>query len=153
MKERNEIRYQKGFCFIYICVLFYQCQNTPVETDPLFLPEGIESNVFVDKISETTRHITVSPQGTVYTKFKKTSKEGSLAAMKDFDSDGTADSLIKFANDTTIKGNGYATAARIYKGYLYFSSELAVYRYKLDPDILVPKGALETVVILSLIHI
>ena len=31
--------------------------------------------------------------------------------------------------DTIIKGNGYATAARIYKGYLYFSSELAVYRY------------------------
>ena len=147
MKERTIIRYRKGFYFTLIGVLFFQCQNTPVETDPLFLPEGFESKVFVDKISETTRHIVVSPQGTVYTKFKKTSKEGSLAAMKDFDGDGVADSLVKFANDTTIKGNGYATAARIYKGYLYFSSELAVYRYKLDPDHLVPKGPLETVVI------
>ena len=75
MKERTIIRYRKGFYFTLIGVLFFQCQNTPVETDPLFLPEGFESKVFVDKISETTRHIVVSPQGTVYTKFKKTSKE------------------------------------------------------------------------------
>lgn len=113
----------------------------------LILPEGFESKVFIDSIIETTRHIAVAPNGTVYTKFKKTSKDGSLAALKDVNGDGVADSIVKFANDTTIKGYGYATASRIYKGYLYFSSELAVYRYKLDSLSMVPKGPLETVVI------
>ena len=113
----------------------------------LFLPEGFEAKVFIDSIAETTRHIAVAPNGTVFTKFKKTSKEGSIASLRDFDGDGVADSIIKFANDTTIKGYGYATASRIYKGYLYFSSELAVYRYKLDSLSMLPIGPLETVVI------
>ncbi len=132
---------------IVCCFLFWQCQDTPKNTSELVLPDGFESTVFVDSIAETTRHITVSPEGVVYTKFKKTSKEGALAALKDTDGDGQADEVVKFANDSTIMGRGYATAARIYKGYLYFSSELAVYRYKLDPNYLVPQGPLETVVI------
>jgi glucose/arabinose dehydrogenase len=128
-------------------LLFSKCQRDEVDQGPLFLPKGFESKVFVGSISETIRHITVSSSGNVYTKFKKTSEEGSLAAIQDFNQDGVADSIVKFANDKTIKGFGYATAARIYKGYLYFSSELAVYRYKLDPAHLVPQGPLETVVI------
>ena len=128
-------------------LLFSKCQKAKVDQGPLFLPNGFESKVFVGSISETIRHITVSSSGNVYTKFKKTSEEGSLAALQDFNQDGVADSIFKFANDKTIKGFGYATAARIYKGYLYFSSELAVYRYKLDPAHLVPQGPLETVVI------
>jgi len=136
------------FVIVLLTQLFlFSCESSPPPTGPLFLPEGFESTVFVDEISETTRHITVSSEGTVYTKFKKTSKEGALAAIKDIDGDGKADELMKFANDTLIKGYGYATAARIYKGYLYFSSELAVYRYKLDPSQMVPQGDLETVVI------
>lgn len=128
-------------------VLFWQCQNAPQTSSKLFLPEGFESTVFVDSIAETTRHIAVSSEGYVYTKFKKTSKEGALAAIKDKNGDGIADEVVKFAKDSSIVGRGYATAARIYKGYIYFSSELAVYRYKLDPKHLVPQGALETVVI------
>ncbi|MDA8644086.1 PQQ-dependent sugar dehydrogenase [Flavobacteriaceae bacterium] len=133
---------------LFLTILVFQnCQNPSVIQGPLFLPEGFESKVFIDSIAETTRHIAVSPNGNVYTKFKRTSEEGALAALQDLDKDGVAERIIKFANDPSIKGRGYATAARIYKGYLYFSSELAVYRYKLDPENLVPNGPLETVVI------
>lgn len=129
-------------------IFLYQCSPTPqIKTEGLFLPEGFESKVFMDSIAETARHLSVAPNGTVYVKFKKTSKEGALASLADFDTDGVADTLIKFANDTIIKGFGYATSSRIYKGYLYFSSELAVYRFALDETQLLPSGPLETVLI------
>jgi glucose/arabinose dehydrogenase/mono/diheme cytochrome c family protein len=147
-ESRNTPFWKKSLPLVLLTsFVFWQCEKKPELKSNLWLPDGFESTVFVDQIPETTRHITVTPEGTVYTKFKKTSEEGSLAALQDLDGDGRADKVVKFANDTTIKGYGYATAARVYKGYLYFSSELAVYRYKLDPNQLVPKGPLETVVI------
>lgn len=132
---------------VFLAVLLTQCQSGEPEAPALFVPDGFQVQVFVDSISETTRHIAVAENGTVFTKFKRTSKEGALAVMRDVDSDGVADSLVKFAADSTIFGRGYATAARIYKGYLYFSSELAVYRVKLNPGEMVPTGPLEKVVI------
>ena len=148
-KNRETVKYKllKLFVLMLFGLTFQACQKIPQEPGSLFLPDGFESRVFIDSIAETTRHIAVSSNGFVYTKFKKTSKEGALAALQDEDQDGVADRMIKFANDSSIVGRGYATAARIYKDYLYFSSELAVYRYKLDPKSLVPKGPLETVVI------
>lgn len=138
---------RQALILLSCCLLFLQCRNAPQTVSKLVLPIGFESTVFIDSIVETTRHIAVSSEGNVYTKFKKTSKEGALAALKDLNGDGIADEVVKFAKDSSIVGRGYATAARIYKGYLYFSSELAVYRYKLDPKHLVPQGPLETVVI------
>ncbi len=43
------------------------------------------------------------------------------------------------------KERAYGTAMRIYKGYLYFSSELNVYRYKLTPGELVPESPKEII--------
>lgn len=143
-KKPNQFIY---FTLALALLSLSNCKKTDTTPPPLLVPEGFEVKVFVDSIVETTRHIAVASDGTVYTKFKKTSEEGALAAMRDFNGDGIADSLVKFAADPSIFGRGYATGARIYKGYLYFSSELAVYRYKIDPGTMVPTGPMETVVI------
>ena len=112
----------KWSVLVLVLVLFQQCQKTPEIQGPLFLPEGFEAKVFIDSIAETTRHIAVSPNGNVYTKFKRTSEEGALAALQDLDRDGVAERIEKFAKDKSIMGRGYATATRVYEGYLYFSS-------------------------------
>ena len=54
----------------------------------LYVPKGFIAKVFVDSITETVRHLTVSENNTVYAKFKKTSDAGSMAAIADRDGDG-----------------------------------------------------------------
>ena len=52
---------------------------------------------------------------------------------------------VKFGKYHKPQKGNYSTAARIYKGYLYYSSELTVYRVKLDEN-LVPEGMAEIIV-------
>ena len=124
----------------------WNCESVSVSGE-LFLPEGFESTVFIDSIPETVRHIAVDATGKVYAKFNKPSDRGVLIALKDVTHDGVADSIIPFGNYSAPQKGGYSTAARIYEGYLYFSSRLAVYRYKLNADTMIPAGPLETVVL------
>ena len=124
----------------------WNCESVSVSGE-LFLPEGFESTVFIDSIPEKVRHIAVDATGKVYAKFNKPSDRGVLIALKDVTHDGVADSIIPFGNYSAPQKGGYSTAARIYEGYLYFSSRLAVYRYKLNADTMIPAGPLETVVL------
>lgn len=135
-------------CLILLGFSCARCKNANEAPPALYVPEGFEVTVFIDSIAETTRHLAVASNGILYTKFKKSSAEGTLAALLDSNTDGIADSLVKFASDTTLRRSyGYATACRIYKDYLYFSTELAVYRFKLDLETMVPTGPRETIVI------
>lgn len=132
---------------IFYAQLFFwiiACKNIAPEK-PLFLPEGFEATVFVDSISETVRHMAVNQNGDLFAKFKKPSDAGAIAAIRDTNGDGVADSLIKFGEYHKPQKGNYSTAARIYKGYLYYSSQLTVYRLKLDEN-LVPQGEAEIIV-------
>ncbi|MDA8763749.1 PQQ-dependent sugar dehydrogenase [Flavobacteriaceae bacterium] len=120
--------------------------KSPSPKSPLFLPQGFEATVFVDSIAETTRHLAVNKNGDLYAKFKRPSEAGVMAAIRDLNNDGVADSLVKFGEYHLPQRGSYSTAARIYKGYLYFSSQLTVYRIKLDKQKLVPTGAIEIIV-------
>lgn len=133
-----------------LCGLLISCSvksSDQERINALYVPKGFIAKVYVDSITETVRHLTVSENNTVYAKFKKTSSAGSMAAIADRDGDGRSDELVKFANDSMIKGYGYSTGARIYNEYLYFSTELAVYRYKLNDSTFVPEGPIETVLV------
>jgi len=134
------------FLFLTGSFFMWNCESVSVSGE-LFLPEGFESTVFIDSIPETVRHIAVDATGKVYAKFNKPSDRGVLIALKDVTNDGVADSIIPFGNYSAPQKGGYSTAARIYEGYLYFSSRLAVYRYKLNADTMIPAGPLETVVL------
>jgi glucose/arabinose dehydrogenase/mono/diheme cytochrome c family protein len=131
--------------FLFLLVTIIGCKS-PTTQPPLFLPQGFEATVFVDSIAETVRHMAVNKNGDLYAKFKRPSEAGVMAAIRDLNNDGVADSLVKFGEYHIPQRGSYSTAARIYKGFLYFSSQLTVYRIKLDEENLVPTGTAEIIV-------
>ncbi len=144
--------------FGFVIVLFFGClilllgcegkQKLP-PGDPanggLFVPENFEVVVVVDSLKGRARHLAVNDNGDIYVKSRFSEAEGRNVVLRDTDQNGKADVIEKFGKYE--KERSYGTAMRIYDGYLYFSSELAVYRYKLTPGKLIPEGELETIVI------
>lgn len=107
----------------------------------LLLPEKFEAVV----VAETTgraRHIAVRDNGDVYVKLRSPLPKG-IIALRDTDNDGKADVTSVFG-DYPDEG-AYGTGMRIYNGYLYFSTAGEVYRIKLTPEELVPKGRVDLV--------
>ena len=110
----------------------------------LVLPDGFRALVVADSVG-STRHIAVNLNGDIYAKLRISKGSQGNVALRDTDGDGKADMIQRFG-DYPNDGS-FATDMRIYNGYLYFSSELVVYRQKLDPSNLIPKGQPETIVI------
>jgi glucose/arabinose dehydrogenase len=129
--------------------LFSQCtkQNTLPSADPdnggLFLPDNFSAVVVVDSLDGRARHLTVNDNGDIYVKARFADTGTSVIALRDTNADGKADIIKKFGGSG--KERAYGTGARIHNGYLYFSSELVVYRYKLTPGKLVPESEMEIV--------
>lgn len=144
-KMKNFKIYYLRIFYITITTMILGCKD-PTPNSPLFLPQGFEATVFVDSIAETVRHMAVNKNGDLYAKFKRPSEAGVMAAIRDLNNDGVADSLVKFGTYHMPQRGSYSTASRIYKGYLYFSSQLTVYRIKLDEEELVPTGPIEIIV-------
>lgn len=108
----------------------------------LFLPDGFEAIVVVDSLKGRARHIAVNDNGDIYVK-ARFPKEGGNIALRDTTGDGKADIIQPFGD---YKADGtYGTAMRIYNGYLYYSSQLVVYRSKLKPGQLVPDSEIEVI--------
>ncbi|MGX1931238.1 PQQ-dependent sugar dehydrogenase [Flagellimonas sp. 2504JD4-2] len=133
-------------CYLLLVACFVQCdkEQGPVNGG-LFLPDGFEATVVVDSTEGKVRHMAVSEDGYLYAKLRHSSAKGSITAIQDLDGDGAADNVESFGSYRTSQKWSYSTAMRIYNGYLYFSSELVVYRYKLKPGTLVPEGEKEIV--------
>lgn len=109
----------------------------------LFLPDGFGALVVADSIGPA-RHIAVNDNGDIYMKLRIDTGDKGNIALRDTTYDGKADIFQRFGdypNDGT-----FATEMRIHKGFLYFSSELVVYRQKLTPDKLIPDGKPEILV-------
>lgn len=111
----------------------------------LFLPSNFEAVVVIDSIDEKARHITVNEDGDVYLKLRNSSNAGSVAVLQDKDNDGRADIIEKFARYGRDHSWSQATGIKIYNGYLYYSSSLAVYRLKLKAGQIVPEGEPEII--------
>jgi glucose/arabinose dehydrogenase/mono/diheme cytochrome c family protein len=143
--------YLKGLAFgLLILAGFTQRQSShglPVQTDEnggLFLPEGFEATVVVDSLPGRARHLAVNDNGDIYVKARfARDKDESVIALRDTNGDGRADIIKQFGG--LARERAYGTAMRIYNDYLYFSSELYVYRYKLKPGQLVPDSPIEVV--------
>ena len=104
------------------------------------LPEGFRAVVVADalKNGDTTgaiRFLAVAANGDVYVK----TGLGGIIALRDTNGDGRAD-----VKETFGEGGGSGIALR--DGYLYSSTTSAIYRYKMTPGELVPKGTPELVV-------
>lgn len=150
-------------CLPFLAALILQCRDAgPVpaaaddpatESQPLdtygpqlILPGGFRSLVVADSLG-ASRHLAVNANGDIYVKLKEPKEQVGLGnvALRDLDGDGRADSIVRFGN--YVNDGAFATEMRIHKGYLYFSSELVVYRQKLEPGKLVPDTQEERVVI------
>jgi glucose/arabinose dehydrogenase len=125
-----------------------QESKTSLAPDPdnggLILPEGFQALVVADSMGPT-RHIAVNTNGDIYAKLRISKGSQGNVGIRDTDGDGKADMIQRFGeypND-----GSFATDMRIYNGYLYFSSELVVYRQKLEPPNLIPKGVPEVVLV------
>jgi glucose/arabinose dehydrogenase len=110
----------------------------------LFLPEDFEAIVVIDSLKGRARQIAVNDNGDIYVKSRFSEPEGRNVALRDTNNDGRADIIEKFGKYE--KERSYGTAMRIHNEYLYFSSELSVYRYKLIPGQLTPGDELEEIV-------
>lgn len=121
--------------------------NLPARTTAnggLFLPDGFEATVVVDSLPGRARHLAVNENGDIYVKARfARDKDESVIALRDTNGDGRADIIKRFGGNA--RERAYGTAMRIHNGYLYFSSELIVYRYKLTPGKLVPEGPQEII--------
>jgi len=151
------------FLAIVITMILFSCQEAPSkdkgaeaaeeiimkETKPdadsggLILPNGFAALVVVDSIGPS-RHLAVNDNGDVYVKLKIDEGTKGNVALRDTDGDGKADIVQRFG-DYPNDGR-FATEMKIHKGYLYFSSELVVYRQKLTPGELIPEGKPEVLV-------
>ncbi|WPP48634.1 c-type cytochrome [Catalinimonas niigatensis] len=135
--------------FLLVLVGFTQCQQSGSlpSADPdnggLFLPDDFEAVVVVDSLPGRARHIAVRDNGDIYVKNRFSDGTNSITALRDTTGDGKADVITAFGE--THKERGYGTSMRIHNGYLYFSTELVVYRYALNTEQLVPESELEVV--------
>lgn len=116
------------------------------DNDGLFLPDGFRAIVVVDSLKGEARHIAVNSNGDIYVKVRSPWLNGGYGnmALRDTNGDGKADIIVPFGK---YEGHSYGTAMRIHNGYLYFSSELMVYRMKLKRGQLVPDSKMDTIVI------
>lgn len=108
----------------------------------LYLPDGFGALVVADSTGPA-RHLAVNENGDIYVKLRLSKGDSGNLAMRDTDGDGRADSIVRFGNYPN--DGSLATEMRIHKGYLYYSSELVIYRQKLKPGELIPTSPVETV--------
>ncbi len=143
--------YVKGIILALLAFVGFTQRATrnglPVQTadnSGLFLPDGFEATVVVDSLPGRARHIAINANGDIYVKARfARDKDESVIALRDTNGDGRADIIKTFGG--LARERSYGTAMRIYNGYLYFSSELYVYRYKLTPGQLVPSSPMEVI--------
>ena len=130
--------------------LFGSCKEKEVvlqadlDNGGLILPDGFGALVVVDSVG-SSRHIAVNGNGDIYAKLRVVEGDKGNVAIRDTDGDGRADIVQRFG-DYPNDGS-FATEMRIHNGYLYFSSELVIYRQKLEPGKLIPGGKPEVIVI------
>ena len=119
---------------------FALSEDTAVDEDAgIRVPEGFDAKVFAEGVGRA-RHIAVRDNGDVYVALREAMPEGGVAALRDEDGDGAADQVQYF-------GGHAGTGIAIHDGFLYASSDDAIYRYPLpEGEALVPDSGPETVV-------
>ena len=139
--------------FIFILLVFLtNCQGKKTFVIPkadadnggLFLPDGFGALVVADSVG-AARHLAVNDNGDIYVKLRIPTGDSGNIALRDTTNDGKADIFQRFG-DYPNDGS-FATEMRVHNGYLYFSSELVVYRQKLTPSKLIPDGKPEIIVV------
>ena len=122
----------------------FDIPSTDPDNGGLILPKGFGALVVADSVGPA-RHLAVNTNGDIYIKLRIDTGDKGNMALRDVDGDGKADIFKRFG-DYPNDGR-FATEMKIHNDYLYYSSELVVYRQKLDPTNLIPKGKPEVIMV------
>lgn len=110
----------------------------------LVLPPGFRALIVADNLvagrkvgkdTDQLRFLAAAPNGDLYAKTVR----GGILALRDNSRDGRFDEQREF-------GTGGGTGLALRDGWLYHSSNSAVFRYRMTPGELVPSGEQETIV-------
>ena len=74
------------------------------------------------------------------------STNGNVVALRDNTGNGKVDVVEHFAKMPSKRKWSLQAGVEIYNGYLYFSTDLTVYRMKMSEGTLVPEGEMEVIV-------
>ena len=104
------------------------------------LPDGFCAFVVADRVGQAT-HLAVAPNGDLYVALRqgRDGPPGGVLALRDTTGDGRADVRERF-------GESGGTGLALRDGNLYFATDDAVLRYRLDGRRLTPAGPPETIV-------
>ena len=119
---------------------FALSEDTAVDEDAgIRVPAGFDATVFAEGVGRA-RHIAVRDNGDVYVALRRPTEGRGIAALRDEDGDGAAERVEYF-------GEHAGTGIAIRNGFLYASSDGAIFRYPLpEGDALVPESGPEAVV-------
>ena len=136
---------QLRYFFTTCLIISFCCGCLREKNGGLILPDGFDAVVVVDSLPGRARHLAVNNNGDIYVKANRKISGGMNYVLRDSNKDGRADIIKNFG---PIESEGaYATGMRIHNGFLYTSSEMIVYRYKLNPNEMVPTSEAEFIVI------
>lgn len=116
----------------FTCLLAYKSEDLSthskspkfVEAKDLKLPAGFSAKILGTDLG-ATRHIAVGKNGDIYVKLSKLKDGKGIYLLRDTNKDGVID-------ETKLFGDYPGTGIAIKNGYLYSSSNKAIYRYKLN---------------------
>jgi glucose/arabinose dehydrogenase len=112
----------------------------PVDEDAgIRVPEGFDATIFAESVGRA-RHVAVRDNGDVFVALREPNQGGGVVVLRDDDGDGAVDHSVYF-------GEHAGTGLAIHDGFVYASSDDAIYRYALPPENeMAPSGPAETVV-------
>jgi glucose/arabinose dehydrogenase len=102
------------------------------------LPDDFGAMVVADTLGRV-RHIAVNANGDIYVKLRTLKDGKGILALRDTDGDGKMDKEEGFGDYT-------GTGIEIHNGYVYASSDSAVFRYRLSAEGLLPQLPGEAVI-------
>ncbi len=125
-----------------LIVISESCKSSKIETSQdnggIKLPEGFSAVVVADSVGRA-RHIAVNSNGDIYIALAQFKNGHGIVALRDNNGDGKAEVIQYF-------GQYSGTGIGIHKGYLYFGSDTAIFRYKLKEGALLPDTNPEVIV-------
>ncbi|GAO43471.1 PQQ-dependent sugar dehydrogenase [Flavihumibacter petaseus] len=90
------------------------------------VPKGFEATIIADELGRA-RHIAAAPNGVLFIKLERLKNGRGILRLQDADNNGSYEKVTSF-------GNYGGTGIAVKNGYLYASSDDAVYRYRLNEN-------------------
>jgi glucose/arabinose dehydrogenase len=102
----------------------FKIQSPSADPGTLTLPSGFKASSIIETLG-ANRHIWVNTNGDIFVKLEKLKDGKGIVVLRDVKKDGVYAIVQSFCNYT-------GTGIVIKNGYLYATSDFAVYRYKLN---------------------